>query len=217
MTNREFLFIIIFIKNCKRNGDYILNSNNYEDLNVIEKKGVFSAGRINSGIFSVLFIVIGFILAKNPESAIRTVCYAIGGVTLLFGIIKIFLYLKNKSNGFISFFDLTGGIISCAIGLFLLFSPDTVISIIPFIVGIIIFLNSITKIRQAIELSSAGYNKWWLMLLVALLTASLGALIMFNPFNTVATLVRVIGIIFIIDGIISVISYIFTDTIIHRL
>lgn len=189
---------------------------NIDDLNVIEKKSLFKSLTISGWVFSLIYVFIGFILAKYPESAIRTVCYIIGSVTLLYGLIKIILYFRKKSQGFTAMFDLSGGIVSCAVGIFLLLSPETVISIVPIIVGIIILFHSILKIKHAIDLSKVNYAKWWVMLFVALLTAALGALIIFNPFDTVAALIRAIGIIFIIDGIISLISYIFTDVTIFR-
>lgn len=202
------------------NDNYEANNFNNEytvdDLNVIERKSFIKSMNFSSWVLSVIFIIIGFILAKYPESAIKTVCYIIGSVSLLFGIIKILIYLKKKNRGFAAAFDLSGGIVSCGVGIFLLVSPETVISIIPILVGIIILFHSVLKIKNAIDLSKVGYNNWWSMLVIAFITAILGVLIIVNPFNTVATLIRAIGIIFIIDGILSLSSYIFTDITIFK-
>lgn len=192
-------------------------SNNMDDLNVIKKRGLFNTGTLNGAIFSILFVFLGFFLAKYPDSALRTVCYIIGGITLLYGLIKIIIFFINKEKGISVYFDLTGGLISSAIGIFLLLSPNVVISIIPIIVGIIILFHSIVKIRQALDLSKVNYEKWWIMLIIAFVTAVLGVLIILNPVRAASAPIRLIGIIFIIDGLVSLFGYIFTDSIVHKL
>ncbi|MEG2958970.1 MAG: hypothetical protein RR828_04460, partial [Oscillospiraceae bacterium] len=46
-----------------------------------------------------------------------------------------------------------------------------------------------------------GYEKWWVVLILALLTAALALLVIFNPFGALNTLIMVIGGILIYQGI----------------
>lgn len=51
------------------------------------------------------------------------------------------------------------------------------------------------------SLCQSRYDKWWVALLLALVTIGFGVLLIFNPFAAVDTLIRFIGIFLIYDGV----------------
>ena len=165
----------------------------------MKKKSGFHWGLLCSAL---LYMLVGFFLLKWPDRAIQIVCYAFGTITLVYGMTRLIRYAlkKNQEQGILSGLNLTIGIIMTGIGSFLLVSPSTVVSIIPIVIGIVIVIHSLTKIQQALEIKAVQYDKWWIMLIVSLVTAVLGIIIVFKPFSTAALMVKVIGIILIADG-----------------
>lgn len=160
---------------------------------------------------SILYIMIGIILLLFPEMSLKIVCAIFGTVILAIGLIKIFTYFKNRDIGFIGQLGLVIGIIISVMGGFLLLQPDVILSILPIIIGIYIIFDSLQNFKQAMELYKAGYDKWWSMLLLAAVLIILGAVIVINPFQTVALSVRFIGAIFVFNGITNIVSIIFTS------
>ena len=71
---------------------------------------------------------------------------------------------------------------------------------IPILVGIIIVIHGINNLQQTVSLCRSRYDKWWVALLLALITIGFGVLLIFNPFVAVDTLIRFIGLFLIYDG-----------------
>ncbi len=162
-------------------------------------------------IVSLISIAIGVVLFMFPAMSLKVVCGIFGAVILLFGLLKIFLYIKNKEIGFVGQFGLIVGILFSVIGVFLLLSPNIIVSILPIIIGIYIVIDSFQNFKQALDLYKAEYAKWWVMMVLAFVLAVLGVVIILNPFKTAAVGVMYVGGIFIFNGISNIFSVIFTN------
>ena len=56
------------------------------------------------------------------------------------------------------------------------------------------------------ELKKYGYDKWWAVLVVALLVFVFGIILLLNPFESLIIFIRILGTFLIIDGISSFIT-----------
>ncbi len=92
------------------------------------------------------------------------------------------------------------GIIITVIGGWILLQPGTIIAMIPILVGIIIVIHGINNLQQSVSLCQNRYDKWWIALLLGIITIGFGVLLVFNPFAAVDTLIRFIGLFLIYDG-----------------
>ena len=79
--------------------------------------------------------------------------------------------------------------------------PDKVLAIIPIIVGIVIALHGLHNLQQAITLCKDKYDKWWIALLLGILTIGFGVLLICRPFAAIDTVVMLIGVFLIYDGL----------------
>ena len=79
--------------------------------------------------------------------------------------------------------------------------PEKVLAIIPIIVGIVIALHGLNNLQQAVALGREKYDKWWVALILGLVTVGFGALLIFNPFAALDTVVTLIGFFLIYDGV----------------
>lgn len=165
----------------------------------------------NSLVYSsVLYIMLGVILLIFPDTALRLACTMIGAVTLVCGIIRIVGYFKAGSS-YSNRFDLFLGVLLSALGVFLLITPQFIVSIVPIALGVYILVDSFTAIKKALDMKSLGFEKWWVSFLAALLLAVSGVVMIVNPFGTVSALVMFIGAGFIFDGVYTLVNTIVAD------
>lgn len=152
-------------------------------------------------ITAVIYILFGIVLAIFPNTAINTLGYMFGGVMIFAGAVKILLYMKenNQENYYTN--DLMIGIIIIGIGLFVVFKIKILLSIIPFLFGLVVLANGSMKLQNVINLKKAGYKNWRAMLIVALLGLALGVVLIFAPISSIKFLLRIVGICFIYSGV----------------
>lgn len=159
---------------------------------------------------SILYIVLGVVLIIFPDKALKLGCGLIGLVTLGYGIVRIFSYIRGGSAQS-QRFQLFIGIILGVVGIFLLVCPQIVVSLIPVALGVYILVDSITDIKQALDLKALGFENWWITLLAALLLAVFGVVMILQPFTLVSNLVIFIGIGFVFDGVSTLCNTIAAD------
>ena len=130
-------------------------------------------------ITAVIYILFGIVLAIFPNTAINTLGYMFGGVMIFAGAVKILLYMKenNQENYYTN--DLMIGIIIIGIGLFVVFKIKILLSIIPFLFGLVVLANGSMK----------------------LLGLALGVVLIFAPISSIKFLLRIVGICFIYSGV----------------
>lgn len=150
---------------------------------------------------AVIYVVLGLVMLLIPVAVSDFICYIIGALFLVLGAAGILSYIKTRGSSFAGSFTLIISIIFAALGVYILCNPVSFASFIPTVVGIMLVVDSVTKFQSAFELKKSGYNKWWEMLLVALIIVTLGFVLIFNPFKTVELFIRVIGALLIFDGL----------------
>lgn len=148
---------------------------------------------------SILYIIAGVLLVMFPATALNTVCTLIGIVTLAYGAVRIVSYFKDGGL-YSNRFDLFIGVILAVAGVFLVACPQFVVSLIPIALGIYILVDSFTAAKKALDMKALGFDKWWFSFTLALVLAVFGLIMVFNPFGTLTSLVKFIGIAFIFDG-----------------
>jgi uncharacterized membrane protein HdeD (DUF308 family) len=153
--------------------------------------------------FSILYITLGIVLIIWPEISARIICNIFGILTLGFGAVKMIRYFNGNTYDTAFRFDLAQGILYIILGIFILAAPKVVISILPFILGLAIVIDSIIRIQLAMDLKRGQYTKWSTSLVFAIITAILGTILLFNPFKGGIALTIYMGISLVVDGIVN--------------
>ncbi len=158
--------------------------------------------RIKANVIVSAFICIalGVILVAWPGLSVKVVCMAIGAVLVINGISRLLNFIFGRDGSVFSQMNLVMGIIITVIGGWILLQPGTIIAMIPILVGIIIVIHGINNLQQSVSLCQSQYDKWWVALLLGVITIGFGVLLIFNPFAAVDTLIRFIGLFLIYDG-----------------
>lgn len=162
-------------------------------------------------VTAICYIALGAVLFLYPALALNLVCSGIGMVVLVFGAMKLLSYFRAKNDNLGKQLDLVIGIVLSVLGIFILVSPGVIAAMLPFAVGVYIFFDSVLNIRQALELKNVGFERWWSMLVLAVIMVVIGIIMLCNPFKTAALTVRVVGAIFFLRGISNIITVWFTD------
>lgn len=157
--------------------------------------------KTNIIISALLCILLGIVLVVWPDLSMQIVCTAVGAVLLIGGGVQLAVHFTARDNSVYARLNLIMGIILAVVGVWILLQPDKVLAIIPIIVGIVIILHGVNNLRQAVVLCRDKYDKWWVVLILGLLTVGFGVLLVFNPFEALDAVVMLIGISLIYDGI----------------
>ena len=156
--------------------------------------------KANVIVSALLCIVMGAVLVIWPSMSVQVMCMAVGAVLIINGLIKLVNFIFSRDGSMFSQMNLIMGIIITVIGAWILLQPDKIIAMIPILVGIIIVVHGINNLQQAVSLCQSKYDKWWIALLLGLVTIGFGILLICNPFAAVDTLVMFIGLFLIYDG-----------------
>lgn len=157
--------------------------------------------KTNVVISAAMCILLGIVLVIWPGLSIQIVCTAIGAVLLIGGGVRLAAYFTAKDGSVYSQMNLITGIILAVIGIWILLQPGKVLAIIPIIVGIVIALHGINNLQQTVTLCKEQYDKWWVALILGLLTVGFGVLLICKPFAALDSAVRLIGAFLIYDGV----------------
>lgn len=163
-------------------------------------KTILHAQRRSSIAAAAVTILLGILLVCWPDRSVSFLCMLLGAAILITGLVYVLGWIARRREGVPAFFVLPG-VILCALGVWLMTSPASVVMLIQYIFGVILIFHGVVDLQGAAALMRQRWGRWWLDLLAALLTLALGAVILLNPFGTFAALMILIGASLIFDGL----------------
>ncbi|MGN0516050.1 HdeD family acid-resistance protein [Eubacterium sp.] len=158
----------------------------------------------------IAFIIVGLILLIYPELSMITICYIIGIMSIVFGIIKIFAYFSDDKYNIAFQFDLALGLFNVIVGIIILVHPSWIVRILPLILGVLIIVNSLFSIQASLDAKRFGMKKWFVLLIFSILSIAMGIVLVFYPFNSAVVLTMLYGAGCILTGTEKLIAAIYT-------
>ena len=150
---------------------------------------------------AVLCIILGIVLMVYPDTSLTLVCQAVGVIVLVTGIGFIISHIRGGLFSLFYKLDLILGLLFLILGVYILMNPWGLLSIIPVVFGVLLIYHGISDLGQAMELRKYEADRWWISIIIAVITIVLGVVIMSNPFGTIDMLMRIIGVCLIYDGL----------------
>ena len=148
----------------------------------------------------VLYILLGIVALVIPETMQKTLGYLIGIVLIVAGLVSIICYLLRDVRENYYHNEFVFGILGIVLGAVVLYKVEIVISLIPFILGVLVLCSGCSKLQDAIDLKRLGYGSWLGLLIVAAINIILGVVLIYNPFKAAILLFRVLGVVLILSG-----------------
>ena len=157
----------------------------------------FLKGEIVSSVFYIAF---GLCLILIPDQTVNIICKVIFGLVMIaVGIYHIAIYAAEKEKATI--LDLFTGVIVLVLGVFLFFTPQIVVKILPYLLGAFVLVDSIWKLKGSIRLKKMEQGQWKVLLAGSIIFIILGGLILFFPFVSVPKMLLVCGCILTANGV----------------
>lgn len=148
----------------------------------------------------VLYILLGIVALVIPETMQKTLGYLIGIVLIVAGLISIICYLLRDARENYYHNEFVFGLVGMVVGAAVLYKVEVIISLIPFILGILVLFSGCSKLQDAIDLKRLSYGSWAGMLVMAAINIILGIVLICNPFKAAIVLFRVLGVGLILSG-----------------
>ncbi len=156
---------------------------------------------LNNPGAAVFLAVLGAVLILMPGAAVSTLVRCFGLVLILIGTLKLVPQLRSKMRDAAGNAALVSSAVTVAAGFLLMLCPEKAASVFPMFAGIVILFVGIAHLIRAMEAKQAGDPASRMMLVFSVITIGCGALICLNPFSAVTTLVRIVGVILVYNGI----------------
>ena len=148
----------------------------------------------------VLYILLGIVALVIPETMQKTLGYLIGIVLIVAGAVSMICYLLRDARDNYYHNEFVFGLVGIVVGVAVLYKVEVIISLIPFILGILVLFRGCSKLQDAIDLKRLSYGSWVGMLVVAVINIILGIVLICNPFKAAVLLFRVLGVGLILSG-----------------
>lgn len=156
----------------------------------------------NTAITAILFIILGILLIIFPHQMASIICYGIGLVLLIYGIILILKYVGDKNRTAFITADIVVGVILCGVALFL-FIGKALLSIIALILGLFLIIDGIMNAQKAFRMKNLGYEKWWIDFLFSIVSMAIGFLLVTKA-NVISEIA--LGVCLLYNGIMNLVS-----------
>lgn len=150
---------------------------------------------------SVIMVALGICMVAQPGNSASLICIAIGIALLVVSALMIIRFLSAEEKTLSMQIILAIAVVIAIFGIFMLFRPKWILSLLNVMIGIAILIDGIFKVIKALDAKKLSLAKWWVVLLLALVTCGLGLLLILNPFSGAELLMIFIGIILIVEGV----------------
>ena len=152
-------------------------------------------------ISSVIYVALGVILLLWPEEMAKNICYVIA-----VGIVNLIDYIRKDYSVDAYRYNLVYGLVCILFGVFVFVKVDTVVSIIPFLLGFAVTISGLLKFQNAVDLVRMKYSGWGIVMIVSVLNIAFGIVLIMNPFTSAMVLFICIGIGMIYSGVSDLIA-----------
>ena len=158
----------------------------------------------------ILFMIIGLMLIGFPEFSMVAVCYIIGIMLIVLGVIKICAYFAQDKYNIAFQFDLALGILSVIIGVCAIIHHNWIINLLPIIIGIMIIADSLFTLQASIDAKRFGLSRWYLLLIFSAVSVILGLVLVFKSFKSAVAITILYGLGCFFIGFEKLVSIIYT-------
>lgn len=156
--------------------------------------------KTNRIIFSVGAVLIGLILLIWPASSLMIIAKALGVLLAAGGIASGVFYFKDHQS-IAKTALLVMGVIMIVCGVVIFLHPEELVKLIPTIMGILVLLSGIINLGETFALTKQKYTRWWISLVISLVTIAAGVFLVLKAFDLVAIITRIAGGILVFDGL----------------
>lgn len=149
---------------------------------------------------SVICIVFGVLFCVWPGATLIVLCRVVGAVLVIAGIVLLGMAIAtHEMLG--RAVRLIPGVVSLVIGIWIVSKPGTFIVLIPILIGVLLVYHGVKDFIFCMEVKKGQGARWWIGLIVAVLTIILGLLLVLHTWLAIKVGMVFVGIVLIYDGV----------------
>lgn len=154
-------------------------------------------------ILSGLLCALGIFLIVQPDFSIRLAGLICGILLLAFGVVKLVGFFSKDLYRLAFQYDLAFGLLLIPLGIMLLTRPESLMTFLCAILGLITLADGAFRIQMALEAKQFGISNWWLIFALAIAAGVLGGVLMFRPSESGCTLMVLLGFSLLAEGLLN--------------
>ncbi len=164
--------------------------------------------KLHSVAQALIMVGIGLLLVLWPGASLDFMAKALAALLILVGGIFVIAYFVRKEKGFVAYGEFGFGIVVAAVGVWIFFNSRGFTSFIPKLFGVFIVVSGLGNLGQTFTLIKSKSKSWWVSLIIAVITLSLGGFLLYKPADASVITVTLIGAFLIIDGVTNLLTWI---------
>jgi len=161
-------------------------------------KRIFSV----SVLTSLVFLIFGLLLVFRTEGTIHLISSAIGLVLLINGGSSVIRYFREDKNTI----NMIYGMVAILAGFVLILNPTTIVSILPFVLGVYFTISGFIKFKYALDIKKYQRKMPVLMSIMSVLMIVCGILFIVNPFEGAVAITKIIGVYLVIYSTLDIVN-----------
>ena len=167
-------------------------------------------------VMSVVFCVVGVLFIALPARSAVMIGRVLGAAMILFGAVKLVGYCSRDLYRLAFQYDLGFGLLLIALGALVLLRPAEVRDFLLTALGIAILTDGLYKVQIAVDTKRFGVSVWWLTLVLAVVTGTVGLSLVFRPWDSTRLLTILLGTALVAEGILNLCVAISTVKIVNH-
>lgn len=125
-------------------------------------------------LVGILLLVLGIVCLFNPIAAANNITRMVGLLLIVAGVILMFQWVASRryvpEPGLLFF----SAFMQILLGLMLIFTTESILSIIAVILSFWILFEGVSIIMESIDFNQAGFERWWILLVTGIVAALTG-------------------------------------------
>ena len=170
------------------------------DLEGKEKK--YNNIKLLEILIAIVFIVFGIILILNKTVSDKFISTFLGILILVEATLNIYSAVMSDSNKIFKI-NILFGLIFILIAIFLFVNPIKFVNYITIYYGTYLIINGIKEFINSVKYKLIKEDSWLIILIMSILTASLGVLMILYPFESFG-IIEIVGIFSILFGLLTI-------------
>lgn len=157
---------------------------------------------------SFITLIIGLIILIAPLTVRNLIFYLISAYLAYFGVMNLYsAYQKRQANnGLLGFEFMTGGML-LLLALITITFISAISRFIPIILGVLLILNALFKLSFGASLKEVNPKYRLSVILYSGMILVTGLVLIFNPFGTETTILRIFGTVLVVMGITDLLNH----------
>ena len=152
---------------------------------------------------ALIMIVLGIMLLSRPGYMIKSGAKLLGIAMVISGAVAI--AMSRGLGRYAGGATIVGGAAAILAGLVLFARSRTFLTIFPTAAGLLIIVNGFLSLSGSYKEGRSGIRSWLLTAVLSLVAIGFGLYIFLHPFRTVEMAARIIGVMFIYEGVLEMV------------